>query len=80
MPSENINTSAFRTFEGRAPVPAALNLFACQRLVREIEAHSTALRSWAGILLTRLHGNKPPHEGTVRMLPTLPTQWSSKPT
>ena len=46
----------------------ALNFVACARLVRAIESHATACRSWAGIALTRLHSPKPVNEGTSTML------------
>ena len=45
-----------------------VNLLAARRLARQIEAHATALRSWDGILLSRLHSPKPCHEGTAAML------------
>jgi hypothetical protein len=69
MPSNNSHTAEPRTFVERSPLPAtALDFRAAMRLAREIESHSTALRSWAGILLTRLNSSKPASEGTATMI------------
>lgn len=54
----------------RKPVQSngVVDLAASRRLAAQIESHATALRSWAGILLTRLHSPQPCHEGTAQML------------
>ena len=65
MPSNQSLTSSSRDFVGHTP---ALTLVETRRLVGQIEARATALRSWAGILLTRLHNGRPAHDGTLAML------------
>ena len=65
MSAQSSSTQSNSNFVERAD---ALNFVACARLVRAIDSHATACRSWAGIALTRLHSANPVNEGTATML------------
>jgi hypothetical protein len=69
MPSNNSNTAFDHRLVERRPSPAtALDLRAAMRLARAIESHATALRSWAGILLTRFNSGRQPDSGTLTLM------------
>jgi hypothetical protein len=61
MPSNSLSTIATTT-------RLQPDVLQARRLAGQVEAHATALRSWAGILLTRLHSPKPMHSGTAQMI------------
>lgn len=56
----------------------ALDVRACARLAQQIESHATALRSWAGILLTRLQSSRQPNVGTLEMLHDISTAMTTE--
>ena len=62
----------------RARIPDALNISACQHLTREIEAHASALKSWAGITLSRMHSPRAVTAGTAQMLLDIAAQMETE--